>query len=110
MNTVHFMDKITEAIPNFASKKCPVEDCKFVGKDKWVRRSRKGSQMRCKICLITSKYLLRHYTIGHRKCDQWLKEALAEKGIEISDVPLKSRAGTFYVKKRLSIFNYILQY
>lgn len=63
----HFKDRIDKIFPHCRPYKCPNPDCDFTGKDKQA--------------------LLRHYTGKHGVLELYLREALAEKGIQynISD-------------------------
>ncbi len=60
----HFKEKIDKIFPHCRPYSCPAADCPFSGKDKQA--------------------LLRHYTGKHGILDKYLKEALAEKGINYS--------------------------
>ena len=57
----HFKEKIDRIFPHCRPYTCPSEDCSFTGKDKQA--------------------LLRHYTGKHGILEKYLREALAEKGI-----------------------------
>jgi hypothetical protein len=57
----HFKERIDKIFPHCRPYTCPSEDCVFTGKDKQA--------------------LLRHYTGKHGILEKYLKEALAEKGI-----------------------------
>eukprot|EP00088_Acartia_fossae_P039342 TRINITY_DN4095_c0_g1_i10.p1 TRINITY_DN4095_c0_g1~~TRINITY_DN4095_c0_g1_i10.p1 ORF type:complete len:472 (-),score=175.36 TRINITY_DN4095_c0_g1_i10:298-1713(-) len=63
----HFKDRIDKIFPHCRPYTCPNPDCDFTGKDKQA--------------------LLRHYTGKHGVLELYLREALAEKGIQynISD-------------------------
>lgn len=58
----HFKDRIDKIFPHCRPYKCPNPDCDFTGKDKQA--------------------LLRHYTGKHGVLELYLREALAEKGIQ----------------------------
>ncbi|CAB4063793.1 EGR1 [Lepeophtheirus salmonis] len=60
----HFKEKIDKIFPHCRPYACPTGDCPFTGKDKQA--------------------LLRHYTGKHGILDKYLREALAEKGINYS--------------------------
>ena len=57
----HFKEQIDKIFPHCRPYTCPTPDCNFTGKDKQA--------------------LLRHYTGKHGILEKYLKEALAEKGI-----------------------------
>ena len=57
----HFKEKIDKIFPHCRPYACPAEECQFTGKDKQA--------------------LLRHYTGKHGILEKYLREALAEKGI-----------------------------
>ena len=60
----HFKEKIDKIFPHCRPYACPQPECGFTGKDKQA--------------------LLRHYTGKHGILGRYLREALAEKGIEYS--------------------------
>lgn len=60
----HFKEKIDKIFPHCRPYACPAPECPFTGKDKQA--------------------LLRHYTGKHGILERYLKEALAEKGIDYS--------------------------
>lgn len=60
----HFKDKIDKIFPHCRPYSCPAQGCPFSGKDKQA--------------------LLRHYTGKHGILERYLREALAEKGINYS--------------------------
>lgn len=57
----HFKEKIDKIFPHCRPYSCPAQSCEFTGKDKQA--------------------LLRHYTGKHGILEQFLREALSEKGI-----------------------------
>lgn len=58
----HFKQKVDKIFPHSRPYTCPAEDCAFTGKDKQA--------------------LLRHYTGKHGILEKYLREALAENGIQ----------------------------
>ena len=70
----HFKEKIDKIFPHCRPYSCPNEECQFTGKDKQA--------------------LLRHYTGKHGILEQFLREALAEKGIEYLEDHPKRKSST----------------
>ena len=60
----HFKEKIDKIFPHCRPYTCPTPECEFTGKDKQA--------------------LLRHYTGKHGILEQFLREALSERGINYS--------------------------
>ena len=70
----HFKEKIDKIFPHCRPYSCPNGECQFTGKDKQA--------------------LLRHYTGKHGILEQFLREALAEKGIEYLEDHPKRKSST----------------
>jgi len=70
----HFKERIDKIFPHCRPYSCPNGECQFTGKDKQA--------------------LLRHYTGKHGILEQFLREALAEKGIEYLEDHPKRKSST----------------
>lgn len=72
----HFKERIDKIFPHCRPYLCPNKDCEFTGKDKQA--------------------LLRHYTGKHGVLEVYLREALAEKGIQyqLSDSAKRKTMGS----------------
>ena len=68
----HFKEKIDKIFPHCRPYCCPTGDCNFTGKDKQA--------------------LLRHYTGKHGILERYLREALAEKGINYTHETVKRKS------------------